>query len=91
MPTLLTFLVLQFFDALTTVVFLRHGVHEANPLIAAGLRITASPALPLLAVKLTACSLAALAWRSGRIRLLRRANLFFTACVLWNLLALAAA
>jgi len=91
MPTLLTFLVLQFFDAFTTVVFLRRGVREANPLIAAGLLVTSSPALPLFVVKLAACALAALAWRSGRVRLLRRANIFFAACVLWNLLALAGA
>jgi hypothetical protein len=28
------------------------------------------------------------AWKSRRLRLLRRANLFFAACVAWNLLAL---
>jgi hypothetical protein len=33
--------------------------------------------------------LAIIAWRSRRIALLRRANVFFALCVAWNLTAIA--
>jgi len=86
MATLLLFIALQLCDALTTLVFLRHGVAEANPLIRFALGLSSSPAPPLLAVKAAGC---ALAWRSQRLRLLGRVNCFFAACVVWNLLAIA--
>jgi hypothetical protein len=89
MATLLLFVALQLCDALTTLVFLRHGVAEANPLIRFALGLSASPALPLFALKAAACALAWSAWRSERRRLLSRVNCFFAACVAWNLLALA--
>jgi hypothetical protein len=88
MATLLLFIALQFCDALTTLVFLRHGVAEANPLIRFALRLSTSPALPLLAVKAAGCGLAYFAWRSHRRRLLCRVNCFFAACVAWNLVAI---
>jgi Domain of unknown function (DUF5658) len=88
MPTLLVFIALQFCDALTTLVFLRHGVAEANPLVRFALSLSPSPALPLLAVKAAGCGLAYLAWRSHRRRLLFRVNCFFAACVAWNLVAI---
>jgi hypothetical protein len=72
-------------------VFLRHGVSEANPLVAALMHVSAQPALAVLLVKAASCALAVYAWRSRRIRLLRRANLFFALCVGWNLLAIASA
>jgi hypothetical protein len=87
MASLLLFVVLQFCDALTTVAFLRQGVAEANPLIRFAFGLT-SPALALFAVKAAACALAWLAWRSRRVRLLRRVNCFFALCVAWNLLAI---
>ena len=90
MAILFVFLALQFCDLATTLVFLQHGVAEGNPLMAALIRVSAHPAVALLLVKAAACGLAVYAWRSGRIRLLRRrANLFFALCVAWNLLAIA--
>ena len=77
MAILLVFVALQFCDLATTLVFLRHGVGEANPLVAALIRASAQPAVALLLVKAAACGLAVYAWRDRRIRLLRRANFFF--------------
>jgi Domain of unknown function (DUF5658) len=91
MAILYIFLVLQFCDLATTMVFLRHGVAEGNPLVAALIRASAQPAVALLLVKAAACGLAVYAWRDRRTRLLRRANIFFALCVGWNLLAIASA
>jgi hypothetical protein len=88
---LLFFFVLQLCDAATTLVFLRHGIHEANPLIAGLLRVFSEPALAVFLIKLGGCGLAAYAWKTHRIRLLRRANIFFALCVGWNLLAICGA
>jgi hypothetical protein len=87
MASFLLFVALQFCDALTTVLFLRHGVAEANPLIRFAFAL-ASPPVALFADKTAGCALAWLAWRSHRVRLLRRVNCFFALCVAWNLLAL---
>jgi hypothetical protein len=91
MTILLVFVALQFCDLATTLVFLQHGVGEANPLVAALMRASAQPAVAVLLVKAAGCGLAVYAWRSRRMRLLRRANLFFALCVGWNLLAIASA
>ena len=91
MAILLVFLALQFCDLATTLLFLQHGVGEANPLVAALIRVTAQPAVALLLVKAAALGLGLYAWKSRRTRLLRRANLFFALCVGWNLLAIASA
>jgi Domain of unknown function (DUF5658) len=91
MAILLVFLALQVCDLATTLAFLHHGVGEGNPLVAALIRATAQPAVAVLLVKGAGCGLAVYAWRRGRIRLLRRANLFFALCVGWNLLAIAGA
>jgi hypothetical protein len=91
MTILLVFLALQFCDLATTLVFLQHGVGEANPLVGALMRVSAQPAVAVLLVKAAACGLAVYAWRSRRTRLLRRANVFFAVCVGWNLLAIASA
>ena len=91
MAILLVFLALQLGDLATTLVFLRHGVLEANPLVAALMHLSAAPAVAVLTVKVAACALALYAWNSRRTRLLRRANLFFAVCVGWNLLAIARA
>ena len=90
MATLLLFMALQFCDTLTTLVFLRQGVTEANPLIRLAFGL-ASPAAALIALKAAGCGLAWLAWRSQRVRLLRRVNCFFGLCVVWNLLAISLA
>lgn len=88
---LLIFMALQFCDLASTLVFLQHGVGEANPLVSLLIRISAQPALALLLVKAAACGMAMFAWKSRRIRVLRWANLFFAVCVGWNLLAIARA
>ena len=87
--TLFLFLLLQAGDLATTVAFLHRGIAEANPLIAAALRAPLQPAVALAAVKAAGCVLAWVAWKTGRARLLRRANLFFAVCLLWNLAAMA--
>jgi hypothetical protein len=90
MTSFLIFLLLQFCDGITTLAFLRHGVAEANPLIRLVLGVSATPLIALLVVKAAGCAIAWLAWRASRLRLLRRINCFFAACVAWNLLIVAA-
>jgi hypothetical protein len=90
MTLLFLFIGLQLCDAATTLMFLRQGVAEANPLVSALMTLLVSPLVALALVKLGGCVLGMYAWRSRRTRLLRRANLFFGACVAWNLVALAA-
>lgn len=91
MAILVTFFALQVCDLATTLVFLRHGVAEANPLVAALMHVFSQPAFAVGAVKAVACLMAYCAWNSRRITLLRRANLFFAVCVGWNLIAIARA
>jgi len=75
-------------DVLTTMVFLRFGLSEGNPLIRLALRSSAQPAFVLAAAKLLAVGLGLFAWRSGRPVLLLRMNLLFAACVTWNMVAI---
>ena len=91
MLSLLWFIALQLLDAATTLVFLRHGVGEGNPLIRALFSLAAGPALALTVAKAAGVVLAILAWRRGRQRMLSRVNVVFTGCVLWNLVAMALA
>ena len=88
---LLQFAGLQILDALTTWWFLGHGVAEANPLVRWVLGWIGQPVLALLAAKAAGLVPALWAWRSGRHGLLRRINMLFAACVVWNLAALAVA
>jgi hypothetical protein len=87
MILLIEFVSLQVFDLLSTLLFLGRGVAEANPLMR--LAITGGPIWGLAVPKAAAVLLALYAWRSGRTPLLRRINLLFTLCVLWNLAVLA--
>jgi hypothetical protein len=89
MAILSIFVALQFADFATTLLFLQRGVGEANPLVAALIGVSGHPALAVFLLKAAGCVMAVYAWRSGRRRLLRRANLFFALCVAWNLLVLA--
>jgi Domain of unknown function (DUF5658) len=84
---LILFIGLQVMDVATTMLFLRCGVAEGNPLIRAALGLSANPAAGLAITKIVAVTLAALAWRSGRQRLLWAVNLVFAVCVLWNVAA----
>jgi hypothetical protein len=85
------FVCLQLLDVLTTLLFLARGVAEANPLVRPLLGAAAHPTLGLALVKTAGILLAFYAWRSGRVRLLRRVNLFYVLCLAWNLAALVAA
>jgi hypothetical protein len=84
---LFAFICLQVMDTLTTLLFLHHGVAEANPLIRAALAGSAQPGVVLLLFKALAIALATFAWRSGRKGLLRKMNLLFLLCVAWNVVA----
>ena len=91
MAILLIFFALQCCDMATTLVFLRHGVPEGNPLVSAAIHLSSHPAIGLGMVKVLGCGLGILAYRSNRRRLLRRINMLFAACVVWNLAAIALA
>ena len=56
---LLVSLVLQLCDLATTLVFLQRGVGEANPLVAALIRVSGQPAVAVLLVKAAGCGLVA--------------------------------
>jgi hypothetical protein len=86
MILLFEFVSLQVFDLVSTLLFLGHGVPEGNPLMR--LAISVSPVLGLAVPKAAAVLLAVYAWQSGRVRLLRRMNVLFTLCVVWNLASL---
>jgi hypothetical protein len=75
-------------DLLTTVAFMLHGVHEANPVVRFALQSSSHPLGGLLAVKMMALGLGIYCWRCGRDRLLTRINLLFAIVVAWNLVAL---
>ncbi len=85
---LLAFILLQVLDGATTWVFLRNGIHEANPLVRGLIATAGNPEAALVAAKAFAVGLAVCAWRLQRIKLLWRMNAVFTACVVWNAVAL---
>src|ERR1017187_31479 len=85
----LLFAALQVCDVLTTLLFLRHGVREANPLMGAAIAVASHTLIALAVPKLVALGLALYAARSGRTRLLAGVNVRLTCCVPWDLLALA--
>ena len=80
----------QLLDMLTTVVFLLHGVQEANPLVKFALRTAPNPLMGLFVIKLVALGMAFYCWRLGRQSLLLRINILFAILVSWNLFALIA-
>ena len=85
---LLQFTYLQILDVLTTLAFLMQGVGEANPLVRLMMEMAPSPLLGLVMVKSAAVMLAIYCWRTGRARLLLKANVFFAILIVWNLCAL---
>jgi len=87
---IIQFSYLQVLDILTTLVFLAHGVDEANPMVRAAVALSHNPLQALLAIKAAAIAMAVYCRWSGRSRLLAGANAFFAAIVVWNLLALIA-
>lgn len=89
MTIFLVFVFLQACDVLTTLILLHRGVGEANPLVRAAMQMVHQPAVALVALKIGACGLAWFAWRTERVRLLRKVNYWFAACVVWNAVAMA--
>lgn len=85
---LIQFVYLQFLDILTTLAFLSHGGREMNPLLVASLQ--AHPILSLLVVKALAVALACYCFTRRKERLLGRANLFYAALIVWNVVAIIA-
>jgi hypothetical protein len=88
MPTLSLFVLLQILDGLTTLVFLRLGVAEGNPIVRFALGLSGSPVAAIALLKASGCALAFAAWKRRRTRALRFANVVFAVCVLWNLAAI---
>jgi hypothetical protein len=84
----LVYAYLQALDLLTTLAFLLARVEEANPLVRHAMAWTGSPLFGLLLVKTAALALGWVCWRTGRLRLLERANSFFAVLVAWNLVCL---
>ena len=87
---LLQYSYLQVLDLLTTVAFLRNGVHEANPIINALIQGASSPWQILAFVKLIAIALAYYCWRIQKQRLLARVTILYAFLVAWNIVALIA-
>lgn len=79
---------LQLLDILTTMAFLLAGVQEANPLARWLMQVTGAPLAGLVTIKLFAVFLGLYCWLRGRTLLLRKANVFFSLVVAWNLLCL---
>jgi len=84
----LVYAYLQALDVLTTLAFLMARLEEANPLVRQAMAWTGSPLYGLLLVKTAALVLGWVCWRTGRLRLLERANVFFAILVAWNLVCL---
>jgi hypothetical protein len=82
-----SFVYLQVLDVMTTLAFLANGVTEGNPVVRLLIESTSSPLLALVVTKCVAIALGWYAWTSGRHAALRRANVFFAALVVWNLIA----
>jgi hypothetical protein len=82
---------LQLMDGLTTLAFLSRGITEGNPLVRWTLSGAGGPLAGLIATKLVAAAIGWYCYRSGRTRLLRRANAGYSLVVGWNLVGLAAA
>jgi hypothetical protein len=86
--SIVLFTYFQLLDLLTTVVFLLHGVREANPLVKYALTAAPTPLMGLLLIKAIALALGIYCCLQGRDKLLLRMNIFFAALVSWNLVAL---
>jgi hypothetical protein len=86
--SLVLFAYLQLLDLLTTVVFILHGVKEANPLVNFALTMAPTPIVGLLLVKIAALTLGGVCCLRGRQKLLVRMNVFFAALISWNLIAM---
>ena len=88
--SLVLFTYLQLLDLLTTVIFIIHGVKEANPLVKFALVAAPTPLVGLLLIKAAALALGVYCCLRGRKQLLVRMNVFFAVLVSWNLFAMIA-
>lgn len=84
-------MILQCLDVLTTLVFLKLGTAEGNPLLVWAMPHTHAPWVGLAAAKLLALVIGLYCYRNGRIKALRLANTGYSLMVGWNLTAIAAA
>jgi len=82
---------LQCLDVLTTLVFLKWGMEEGNPLVSWALSHAFAPWVGLVLAKLIVVIIGQYCYRSGRLTLLRRANAGYSLVIGWNLIAIAAA
>ena len=82
------FTYLQLLDLLTTLIFLTHRVPESNPLVNLLMHSTGSPLAGLIVIKLAAFGVAFYCWRRARLKVLWIVNLFYSAVIVWNLVAL---
>lgn len=78
-------------DVLTTLIFLRAGVAEGNPLVVLALPAGHAPWMGLVAVKVVATMIGLLCYRTERTTALRLANIGYFLIVGWNLTAIGAA
>ena len=83
------FVILQFFDLLTTLLFMSKGVQEGNPLLSWVLPYAHAPWIGLVVAKLLAALIGFGCYRYGRITALRLANVGYLLIVGWNLTAIA--
>ncbi len=80
------FIYLQVLDFLTTILFLKMGLGEASWVVAALIRW--SPMLGIVAAKLGTISLALVALRYQKHRLMHLVNLGYGGVVMWNLVCM---
>jgi hypothetical protein len=84
----IVFISLQALDVVTTLIVLRMGGSEANPLVSRFMLVGSLHGL--LYSKVLALAIATFAVRSRRLRVLRIANVVFAGIVLWNLFVIVA-
>jgi hypothetical protein len=71
--------------------FLGKGMSEGNPFVSRTLSFAHTPWVGLALTKLTATLIGNYCYSSGRMTLLRRANVGYSLVVGWNLVAITAA
>lgn len=84
-------MILQCLDVLTTLIFLKQGTAEGNPLLVWAIPHMHAPWVGLAAAKMMALLIGLNCFRNGRIKALRLANTGYSVVVGWNLAAIAAA
>src|SRR5215471_17098658 len=82
-PSVISFVVLQVLDILTTLMGLQMGAHEANIFVGGLMRV--GPVAALLIAKIIAVLLVAMALKFKRPRVIVFLNFWFAAVVTWNL------